>query len=71
MGLMFFFQISKEYFDLIYSKNLDTNNNDTNNNIFYYDYYTNNKVILPFYDSDDDELLCMCNLCYIFRKIIF
>ena len=66
MGLMFFFQICKEYFDLIYSKNLDTNNNDT-----YYDYYTNNNVILPFYDSDDDEPLCMCNLCYIFRKIIF
>jgi len=66
MGIMFFFEISKEYFDLIYSKNLDTNNNDTN----YYDYYTNNNVILPYYNSDD-ESLCMCNLCYIFRKIIF
>jgi len=63
MSIKLFFEISKEFFDSIYSQGIDDDNDDDNND-FIYKKKDEEKGI------DDDEELCYYNVSFVSRQLL-
>jgi hypothetical protein len=69
MNIKLFFEISKEFFDLMYSPFIEDDiiENDFRENLYLSD-DDEEKNILAI--DKEKEIICGCNLCYITRQIL-